>query len=187
MKNLATKSVIVLLGLVSVILCGIIFFGFNYIKNKSISTSDTIRKVEESSNNSILVQSINSTGSNSANELDKLENLALSQEKLVNFIETLEGLGRSMNLNINIVSVDSEPGKSVDNPDKIHFRIEASGSWSGTMQFLHALESLPYRTMINNSNLTILNGSENLSSSSTTTAQKRSWKLSTDLSVYSFK
>ncbi len=187
MKNLATKTLIVLLGLISLALAGLIFIGFTYIKNKSISTSDTVRKVEESSNNSILAQSINSSGNSSANEIDKLDNLALSQEKLVNFIETLEGLGRNMNVSVKIVSVNSEPGKGEDSPDKIYFKIEALGNWSGTMQFLHAIESLPYRTMINNSNLSLTNGSESAATASSTNSQKKTWKLSTDLSAYSFK
>jgi hypothetical protein len=186
MKNLATKSFIVLLGLISLVLMGTIAFGAYYIKNKSIRTAETVQKVEESSNNSLLVQSINSSGDNTSNELTKLEGLGLSQEKLVGFIENLEELARSMNLSIKIVSVDSEPGKGADNPDKIHFKIETFGNWSSNMKFLHALEYLSYRIMIGNTELSS-KGTNNLNIATTSISQKNNWKLNTDLSVYSFK
>lgn len=187
MKNLATKSLIVLLGLISIALIAIVAFGVYYIKNKSLQTSQTIQKVEESSSNSILVQSINSSSNKSLNELAGLEELSLSQDKLVGFIENLEELAKSMNLEIKIISVDSEPGKGADNPDKIHFKIETSGNWSNNMKFLHAIEYLPFRTMINNTSLSSKSPNNNLNFSTTTSANINNWKLNTDLAVYSFK
>jgi len=187
MKNLATKSFMVLLGLLSIVLVAILVFGAYHIKNKSIETSGTIQKVEESSNNSILVQSINSSGNKSSNELAGLEELSLSQDKLVIFIENLEELAKSMNLGIKIISVESEPGKGADNPDKIHFRIETSGNWGNNMKFLHAIEYLPFRTILNNTSLSLSNVNNNSNISTTSTSGISKWKLNTDLAVYSFK
>lgn len=187
MKNLATKSFMVLLGIISIFLICVVVFGVYYIKNKSIHTSEITQKVEESSNNSLLVQSINSSDNKTSNELEDLEKLSLSQEKLVGFIENLEGLAKSMNLDIKIISVDSEPGKGADNPDKIHFKIETSGSWSNNMKFLHAIEYLPFRTMISNTDLSSKGTNNNLNFATTTSVGTNNWKLNTDLAVYSFK
>jgi hypothetical protein len=153
MKNIGTKSLIVILGIISLLLFGLVIGGVYFIKSKSLKTNEVVQKVEEGNSVSVLVQSINSSGPNSKNELNKLNDLGLSQEKLVGFIESLEDLAKELNLTIKIISVESEPGKGADNPDKIHFRIETSGKWGTNMQFLHALEYLPYRTMINNTSL----------------------------------
>lgn len=188
MKNLATKTFLVLLGLSSLALIGTIVYGVYFINNKSIETARTVSLVEEGGKNSILVQSINSANNNSDNELAQLEELALSQEKLVSFIETLEGLAESMNIDIKIVSVNIEAGKGVDNPDKIHFNIETNGSWSTSMQFLKAIEHLPFRTMISNTTLATKNSSPIpvVESDRETVVVGKSWKLTTDLAVYSF-
>jgi hypothetical protein len=186
MKNLGTKSLIIVLGIISLSLVGVIVFGGYYIKDKSIKTNEIVQKVEEGNSTSIIVQSINSSGPNSKNELSKLNDLGLSQDKLINFIESLEGLAQSMNLTIKIISVESEPGKGADNPDKIHFRIETSGRWGSNMQFLHALEYLPYRTMINNAALSS-KGDIVVNQGTSTVSQKNSWTLNTEVAVYSFK
>ena len=56
-------------------------------------------------------------------------------------------------------------------PDIIRIVIEAQGSWAPTLSFLHAIESLPHRVMIDESSLSKV---------------EDDWRLRTTLSLHSF-
>lgn len=188
MKKLPTKSILIFLLTLSVFLVGVIGYGIYYIANKNRETSGLEATIEADSKNSVLIQSIKSIENKSGNDLESLDNLALSKEDLVSFIENLENTAKSMGLNVKIASVSVEAPKDDSSPSKIHLKIDTSGKWAGTLQFIHALENLPYRAIINSSEIStdkIEVNPEELSNASSTQV-KIIWKSSSEIALYSF-
>lgn len=112
--------------------------------------------------NQSLVNSSKLTSSREANFIEvyektaakwqKMRNLFVESDKVVNFIETIEALDSESGAKVSIASIDAD---NLDNApaDKIGYlrlRINAQGSWSSVMKALVLTENLPYKVTINN-------------------------------------
>jgi Tfp pilus assembly protein PilO len=189
MPKSKTKSLLITLLILAVLGLAVLGYGVYYIGLKNKETSELSATIEANSKSAALIQSIKSLQNNSGSDLDTLDNVALSEADLVTFIENLESLGKGMGLQTKIASVSIESPKDTNSPSKIHLKIETSGGWGGTLQFAHALENLPYRTIINYLNLSTDNvntGGEVLTTGSTT-QPKIIWKSSSEIALYTFK
>lgn len=82
-------------------------------------------------------------------EIEAFENLTLSNESLVPFIESIEEMGRALDLDIKIASVEKKD-EGEGGTQRIRMVIQAEGGWRGIFTLLKAVESLPYRVMIEN-------------------------------------
>ena len=87
---------------------------------------------------------------------NNFEKITLTSDKTLSLIENIEAVGRSLRLDTEIVSVDKVEGEQASDPAVIRIVIETEGSWAPTLSFIHAIESLPYRVLIDEYTVTLL-------------------------------
>ncbi len=122
-----------------------------------------------------LTQSIRFIQNSSKEEIVELGDLVLTDEKIVPFIELIEGLGQTLGLKTTIVSVNAEKAdesKNSTKPTKIHVTVETDGPWSGSIGFINALENLPSHDLIESTSI-----SKNTDN----------WHTASVITIYSFK
>lgn len=120
------------------------------LKNKE--TSKLLNLADSTAESKLLVQNIRTVQNDAAEEIKSFDNIVLSDDKLVSFIENIENLSRARSLEISIASVDKVEDKKALEPHLVRIVMETQGSWSDNFAFLRAIESLPYRVMIESSN-----------------------------------
>lgn len=166
-----SKLPLIILVLISIIFLTVLILGAYNIQLKNKEASEILNLTDEVAETRVLAQSIRIMQNNAGQDLAAFDNLILSGDKLVPLIEGIEGVGRTLGLDINIVSVGKIEDKKSVEPDIIRIVMETQGSWAQTFSFLRAIENLPHRVMIEESSL--LKG-------------EIGWRLKIILSLYSF-
>jgi len=169
LKNL--KLLLVALVLISLVLLVTMVWGVYSVQAKNKKTSELLHLADQAVEVAILAQSIRIAQNNAAGDLEAFDRITLSNDTLVPLIENIEEAGQALGLDTKIISVGRIEDKKSIEPDIIRIMVEAQGAWAGTFAFLHAIESLPNRVMIDESSLSqVGNG----------------WRLGITLSLYSF-
>lgn len=88
-----------------------------------------------------VAQSVRSIKNNSGADLAGLDNLVISQKKVVSFIGMIESLGGNMGLLTHTLSVATDE-------TTVRIALETDGSWTHSMDFIQALETLPYKVVL---------------------------------------
>lgn len=166
-----SKTLLVAVSLVSVTLLAILVFGVYSIQVKNEKTSALLNSADSSAETAVLVQSIRAVQKSAGEDIQALEGFVLTESKLVPFIESIEKTGQVLGLDTNILSVEETVSKKLGEPKIVRIVIEAKGSWSGTLSFLRAIESLPHKVMIEESSFS---------------KEETGWRLRIVLSLYSF-
>lgn len=148
-----SKLFLVLLSLVFTILLAVAIFAIYDIRAKNEETSELLDEAERIVEARSLAQSIKNIQNNVAEDILAFDKLVLTEEKLVPLIEDIEELGKELKLETSIVSVEKVEDKKAAKPDMIRIIIKAQGSWTPTLTFLKAIESLPHRVTIDETGL----------------------------------
>lgn len=173
-----SKLQLTTLLLLSIVFLAALILEIYNIQLKNRETSEFFNLVDHDAKVATLTQSIRMIQTNAAEDIAAFDNLTLSDNNLVSLIENIEATGRAFGLVTNIASVEKIEDKKSVEPDLIRLAIETQGSWASTLSFLHAIESLPHRIMINELNL---------SRDEVGPAKDgASWHLKIILSLYSF-
>ena len=168
-KNL--KFLLVLLLLVALALLAALALGIYSIQAQNKKTSELLQLADQAVEVSILAQSIRIAKNNAVDDLEVFDRITLSNDTLVPLIEKIEETGQTLGLETKIISVSKIEDKKSIEPDIVRIVIEAQGAWGGAFTFLHAIESLPNRVMIDESILSKVGDG---------------WRLRITLVLYSF-
>lgn len=148
-----SKMLLAILSLISVILLAALILGAYNIRVKNKEASELLNLADYDAEARILAQSIRMMQNRAAEDIAAFDSVILSNDKLVPLIESIEGAGRTLGLDISIVSVGKIVDKKFVEPDIIRIVMETQGPWSKTFSFLRVIESLPHRVMIEESSL----------------------------------
>lgn len=148
-----SKSIPIILALISVACLAVLVWEFYNIWLQNKNASELISLADHDAQMERLSQSIRVMQSSAAEDLQMFNNLVLSDDKLVTFIENIEDTGKTFDLDTNIVSVEKIEDKKAVEPNIIRIVMETKGAWSSSVSFLRAIESLPYRVNIDELNL----------------------------------
>jgi len=154
MSHNESKIRLVVSAFIAVGLLTLLFFYTKSISGENAETAKLITssgQMEEAERAAQLVRSIRAS---SGADIASFESLVLTSERLVPFIESIESAGRALGVDLEIASVDKKDEGEGSALERIRMVVKASGSWSGTYSLLKAIESLPYRVMIENVSLT---------------------------------
>lgn len=156
MKNKSTKQIIITLSVAILILLGLHFVIFNFIRSAD-------KKVVTLKGEVVLLQT--QVAEFSKYSQADLENLAQSvvshfvpREDFVGFIEAIESEGKAQNVAAVIRSVSVEPRSedAADDKEIIRLKLETRGSWANTMSFVSYLEHLPYKVEFQSLNISVI-------------------------------
>ena len=158
MNTLSTKLIVILLSTTTVLFALIFVYAMYDIEKKNKQTSALLVTAQERAGQELLIQAIRITQNSAKGEISSLDDLVLRERELVTLIEDLEGLGKRLGLEVRTLSVSageqpSSGGAVSGEPRRVGLSIEAVGSWDGAVNFLKAIETLPQRVMISETNL----------------------------------
>jgi len=150
MKNIKTQNKLIIF---SIILLGVISFDVFWFLHINNSAADVLelKKIvnqEMSQNNNItaLKKDIDLLKESQG----KLDDILISRDGVVIFIEALENIASKTNTTLQIQNVDIEVIKEGEKElyGELNMILNISGSWAGVTRYLNFVETLPYRVMI---------------------------------------
>ena len=146
-----SKIFIVVLTLISLSLLGVLILGIYVVQVKNNEISELLNTADSVTETRILAQSIRTAQRNALEDIQAFDNIVISEDKLVLFIESIEESGRALDLETNIISVEDKE----ESPDVhlINIVIESDGTWTSILSFLRTVENLPNRVMIDKASL----------------------------------
>ncbi|MDO8569626.1 MAG: hypothetical protein Q7R89_02525 [bacterium] len=180
-----SKLLLIILSFISIILLAVLIWETYNIQLKNKEASELLSLADQDAEAELLAQSIRMIQNNAATDIAAFDSLTLSDTNLVPLIESIEGAGQILGLDTNILSVEKIEDKKSVETDIVRIAIETRGSWAPTLSFLRAIESLPHRVMIDESNLS----RDEIGPASPRqggAGDGASWRLKIVLSLYSF-
>jgi Tfp pilus assembly protein PilO len=153
MKNKSTTSLIGILVFMALFMLVLFIYGELMVKNLNKKTVALNQELKISAEDVSSFQSIKAMQAEADSNLDKLDALQLSEDEVVDLIETIEATGRSLGLIVSTKAVSVEKVGEDEFPKIVRLSIEARGSWQSTVTMLEAIESLPYLVVISEASL----------------------------------
>jgi len=147
--RIPTKTILISLSLIILILFGFLFYVLYKIRTQNQKVINLEVQAEELKQMDNIAQTIRFTKNNTGDDLARLDNLILSQDKIVPFIENVEGIGKQMGLKTQITSVSTDE-------TNVFVEIDTEGEWIRSMDFVHAVENLPLKVTIDEMAITFL-------------------------------
>lgn len=135
-KLILAFSIIIFLTL----LCTISFSIYSIYTN-SLEVQNLLERASRADEARILTQRARSVRVQAASDIEAFENIVISEDAVVSFIEKIEGAGEALGIRTKVISVSKKEGDE----HLLEMVIEAGGSWAQIFTLLTALESLPYK------------------------------------------
>lgn len=146
-----TKKVLVITIILNILIWGA--FNYIFLKIRSENQKNSIL-LNEATNNIKKEESLRSTKA-SLNEnkspISKLDSYFVASDGVVDFIESLETLGRRWGVVISIdsVSVEADSKNKNDFKEILKMNVKTAGLWKNNMNFISSLENFSYKIDIN--------------------------------------
>lgn len=153
MKTTTTKSLLITLCTLILILIAANFIFFHLIRSSGIQISNYQQESE------LLQSQVLEFSKYKPEDLKALAESVVAKiiprGDFVSFIESIEASARSQGVDITVDSVDVVPRGEDENDDKqiMNLRLTTVGTWTQTMRFIAYLEHLPYKIDIGQINL----------------------------------
>jgi len=192
-----TKNILITFAAFASIVFAMYGFLFWSIKEKNEQISQLTNEANRNTQTDTALRGIKSALNNNKNSVVQVDSYFIPKEGVVDFINTLDTLGKESGTTLVIGAVSTEEDRTEANSFKetLKLRLETSGSWQETYYFLSKLESLPYHISINQTTFSLTSATDRMSfvNASTTDATKRVqgsdeyWKGSFDITVLKLK
>ncbi len=148
------------------------------LKSKSQTLESTLKSLD------VIEQNLKGT----VEDGNKISELFLGQDSIVDFIQMIEGLMKNVDVTGSVDSVVEQNTPELDalGKEKINMVVSAKGNWSGLINLLGLLERLPYKSTVNS--FSLRNDEVTLEATKGKTATTtKVWKLQVNLDVWAVK
>lgn len=170
--------ILLLLAIGAVTLSGIGYAVlYHAITSQSIKAHDALKTIALADERKKLEEDTASLYAKTKDERSDLGNLIISQEKIVDFIKSVEKIGDDVNVQLELSAITNEPISAEDIFSYFKGHIEAHGSWANIMRTLILVENMPYAISLYNVKLA------QSAESSSTKLPTKVWDLSFDIRV----
>ncbi len=136
-----TKTILISLFLLASVLLIVLIYGLYKIRTQSEQVVNLESRAVSLGQMDNVAQSVRFIKNSSGRDLSSLDGLIISQKKVVSFIEMIERLGGNMGLETHTLSVNTDEAT-------VRIALETDGSWARSMDFIRALENLPYKVVL---------------------------------------
>lgn len=154
-KFKATKQILALTTILAI--ASIVFYVlfFNALKNKNEEISLILNVTDTAIQRELKLRSVGEIIKDTEDEREKLDTYFVADDHVVDFIESIEELGRYVGVDIETVSVNINDNlKTKDSISEIlNLSIETRGDWEDVFYFLALMEKMPFRIDIANADL----------------------------------
>lgn len=194
MKEAVKTKKILVFSIISAIVAFFLFgFLFWLIKSQNESIALLAGEVQQNSAKDDAVRSIRLLFDKNKDSLARLDSFFISKDGVVDFINSIDTLGKKYRVNLAIGEVTSEIDQKIkdDFKETLKLRLDASGSWGNVIDFLTALENLPYKIKVDQVSVGLSSASDKLlfANASSTNPEvrkpgdKEEWKATYTISI----
>lgn len=138
---------IVFLVILNLIVFGSSFYVFASIKSIDKNVSERLIQIKSAVDTEESLRSIKNLMSDTEREREQIAGFFVQSNGTVDFIETVESLGRiaGIKLETESVGVESLKNKTASSTELFRLSLRTEGSWGDTMRLLSLLENMPYK------------------------------------------
>lgn len=155
-----TRNLLITVIILNAVVWGATGFLSFYIKGRQDNINTLLASAEKDLLKDETLRSIKQSLGENEENLAKIDSYFITDEGVVDFIESIEGLGKESGVELSIGSVTTEPNSSNKNDFKetLRMRIETRGGWTESYNFLRLVESMPRYLEVET--LTLNNGTD---------------------------
>lgn len=138
---------IVFLVILNLIVFGASFYLFASIKSIDKNVSARLIQIESAADTEESLRSIKNLMNDTKKEREQIAGFFVQPNGTVDFIETVESLGRiaGIKLETESVGVEALKNKTVSSTELFRLSLRTEGSWGDTIRLLSLLENIPYK------------------------------------------
>lgn len=150
-----TKKIVAVLFILNMAIFGSYGFLFLDVKKINKNSADLVNEIESLENREDRLRSIKNLITYTKKEREQITGFFVQPAGSIDFIETVESLGRIAGVKIEIGSVGVEAVKSKigSSTESLRLALKTEGVWSDTIHFLSLLESAPFKLSFETVNL----------------------------------
>lgn len=138
---------IVFLTILNLIIFGASFYLFVRIKSVDKNVSTRLIQIESAADTEESLRSIKNLMNDTKKEREQIAGFFVQPNGTVDFIETVESLGRiaGVKLETESVGVEALKNKTASSTELFRLSLRTEGSWGDTMRLLSLLDNMPYK------------------------------------------
>ena len=160
-----TLKIIIFLLTLDLIVFGSCFYLFMSINNMDKEVSLRLNQIESEVKKDESLRSIKNLMNDTKEERERINRLFIQPNGTVDFIETVELLGRTSGVKIEVesVGVSALKNKTASSTTELfNLSFKTEGSWKDTMHLLSLLDNMSYQISFENVNLSKISGKSDL-------------------------
>jgi len=158
MKNSLSSTKVILLAIFAILALAAWIFVLQQSYSHKSEVAVIEREAKEKSDESTYLLSIRSALRDAEGDIQVIRNRFIAKDAISDYIGLIEGKAESSGVNVEFGGID-------DNEETLSIRMSGSGTWANIVDFVSAVDSMPYASRIDS-----LNISKPVNSTSTTTA-----------------
>jgi len=146
--NSKSRNMLIVAAVLNAIVFGIFLFTFFTIKAKNERISSLTNETEQYLERDTMLRSIQGVLADTKDDLSLINSYFVSQDGAVDFIETVESVGRQSGIAVSIGSVSVQGGEEESQSvgEMLKLGVKTEGSWKNSIYFLELVESIPFKT-----------------------------------------
>jgi hypothetical protein len=148
MKKSSPKTSLVLSIVFALICAGLYYYAFTSAEKVYSTSFDVRQEFVNSQRNRERQEIMKDTIANFAVEREQLKTYFVRADGVVEFIESIENLGRKSGITIDVEGVSTGAITGKNNMEELKLVLSGESSWDDAMNFLYQLENLPYKSNI---------------------------------------
>ena len=113
------------------------------IKNKNEDISIIVNEIDSSIEKEAKLKSVKKLIEDTENERKKLDTYFVTDNSVVDFIESIEALAKEVEIDTEVVSVDISENDKIS--EALLLSLEVEGLWSNLFYFVSLIEELPFK------------------------------------------
>lgn len=151
MKSKLSKNTIILLVAIiaNIAAVGGYYYVYGEINNINESVAQVMADIDVQTTKKADDRALKSILESTKEDREKIDTYLLSEDGLVQFIETIENLGGISGTEVTTSSVNVVEDKDSKNTEYLTMRISVIGSFANTMHFVSLVENVPHQVSIN--------------------------------------
>lgn len=145
--------ILIILAIGAFILSILVYvFVYRTVISQAKKSAELSLKVSQDSERKKHEEDLQSIYDNTSSDREKIKSFLISQDKVVNFIEEIEKIGKDTDTDLSISSINAEDlsAKAEGETGYLTAIIETKGKWQNVMRAFELIENIPYSTSLNN-------------------------------------
>lgn len=188
MKQHSSTLITLIMAFIATLIAGGVYaYVYRTVEHSTEQTNAALEEVIREQYRKDHEKSVTELLKHTEGDRTKIATFFVPDDRVVEFIEHIEGIGPMAQAEINLGSINADDltAAAPGTIGHINAHIDGRGSWSSVMKALKLIENLPYQVRINNLRLDASGLEEG--SKTSESARASSWRIGFDVNVLSIK